>query len=71
MQNGDLNNLDSEQLSKIKDKYQLMDKKEDEITEDHEQFNLNFNTYRKSRGRCKIELKIGIVYILELGKKEK
>ena len=44
---------------------------EDEITEDHEQFNLNFNTYRKSRGRCKIELKIGNVYILELGKKEK
>lgn len=44
---------------------------EDEITEDHEQFNLNFNTYRKSRGRCKIELKIGNVYILELGKTEK
>ena len=44
---------------------------EDEINQDHEQFNLNFNTYRKSKGRCKLELKIGNVYILELGKKEK
>lgn len=43
---------------------------EDEINKEHEQFNLNFNIYRKSRGKSKIELKIGNVYTLELGKKE-